>query len=485
MSHPIGNPLQAPDEAAASPALPAALPEDLPVVPLERFLQRSDAPGAPMVFRVLLRFDGTYRRDLLTQAFDIAIRRQPLLISRLTNRGNGLVWHPADQVPVLSWETPESPETDLSRMGIAPLDLSFRPGVRARVFEVDQGITILLDINHLCCDGQGARQLLGEWFGVYDQLLTGSPVKLVTLKPQELLNRAQYRQPTPPIGLFEGLRNFWLTIRGRTVHVPARTSTQVHDWTTDHLREVVLSVEETKRLRKQLKQARCSVNDIGLTSSFLAFAEIFPELCHRDFITILNPTDLRWPSDLKTPACNRVGVTFIRRRRRDWNSGMHLLQTIHAQLKYVKKRYVGAEFLRGLAMTESSAGLQGWLERRGYFRPTLQFTCLGDTTRAMHYRYPMVDGVINFQGARLQRISGFMQTGTYLPISLAACETNQRLALTVHGRNAFVSAEQTERLLNLMVQQMMQLGELMASEPSPPQAPDEQESATDEPGELP
>lgn len=429
--------------------------EELPLAPIERFLLRNDAPQHPMVFRVLLRFDGPVQAEKLTTAFQLAISRQPLLTSLIVGADHQAAWKSANCVPELRWQPVGFSPDEIAQVPIEYLNLAHSPGVNCRIWPITDGILILLDIHHACSDGQGARQLLGEWFGLYQQLINGEQPRLAALAVDRLNDRAHYRTMNPPIGTWEGLRNLFLTIRGKTVRLPTRfPDSQMPDFLCEH----TLSVEDTANLRQRLKEQEFTINDVGLAASLSAFVECCPEATRRGYITLMHPVDLRWPSDLRTPACNRVGVTFIRRKQKACLDFRNLLCDMRNEMRYIKKRYVGAEFLRGLATADSLPGGTDRIQSWGWFVPSLQFTCLGDTTRALHYRFNQVDGVINFGGLKLERISGFMQLGPFLPISLAACETNQRLSLTARISTRHFNEADARQFLSIFVEKLTRIG---------------------------
>ncbi len=428
----------------------------LPLVPFERFLRKYDSPTTPMVFRVAMRLNGPLKRQLLTEAFQVAIRRQPLLTSRVIVKDEHAVWELNPVLPELQWQENELSQSEIERTPIDWIDLSKAPGLVARIWEIDNGLTILLDIHHACSDGQGARHFIGEWLGLYQQLLEGKSLQLAKMQPDQLLDRGMIRNPTPPIGLGEGLRNLYVTIRGRTIRLPERKGTESLDGRSDHLIERPLSALETASLRQRARAKKYTVNDAAVAASFLAFAKSFPDVLHpRRYLTVLHPVDLRWPSDLRSPACNRVGVSFLRRRVRDLTNPAELLDWVHSEMQYIKRRYVGAEFLRGLALAENKSGIVDLLQRWGYFIPTLQFTGLGNATRAMHYQFPTSDGTLDFGGLKLDRVSGIMQMGPFMPLSLTSCETNRRITLTLRASARYLTADQAERFLDTFVEQIV------------------------------
>lgn len=429
----------------------------LPLTPIERFLLRNDSVAHPMVFRVLLQFDGPVRNDFLQTAFDLSVARQPMLTSMIRGDELDAVWTFADRLPELEWQPEGLAAEEIPHVQVDYCDLRTRPGLRCRVWPIPDGIVILIDIHHACCDGQGARQLIAEWFGIYQQLINGESPRLPTLAYEKLKTRADYRIVNPPIGTFEGLRNLYLTVRGRTTRLP---ETNPNSNQADFLCEQTFNADETAALRGNLKSAGFTINDAGLAASFSTLIECCPTQTRKGHITLMHPVDLRWPSDLRTPACNLVGASFLRRKQKECRNPQRLIETLRDQMQYVKKRYVGAEFLRGLAAADGLPGGPQRIQSWGWFVPTMQFTCLGDTTRALHYRFNQVDGVINFGGMKLDRISGFMQLGGYLPVSLAACETNQKLSLTARISSKHFDESSANHFLKVFVQKMISFGSM-------------------------
>ena len=431
----------------------------LPLVPIERFFLRHDRAKHPMVFRVLLQFEGPVHRELLSTAFQWAIKRQPLLTSTVVGEGRHRSWQRSATLPQLHWQPAGASPGQILQSPIEPISLSGHPGIRGRVWtihtEAGIGLMVLLDLHHACCDGQGARQFLFEWFAAYERLARGEPLTSPPWNTVRLNERGNYRTMTPPIGTWEGLRNLYSTVRGRTARLPERFPETPGK---ELICERVLSTAETSQLRRFTEKRRLRINDVGLSAAFAAFANTFPECARRNWITLLHPVDLRWPSDLRTPACNRVGVAFLRRRESACRDPQQLLRGLQEEMNYIKQRYVGAEFLRGLAAVERAPRIQDWIERRGWFGPTLQYTCLGNTTRLLPRELVQEDRSIHVAGLRLCHISGFMQRGPRLPISLTACETNHRLSLTARICLRTLDTETSLRFFDCFVEKLLQAG---------------------------
>jgi hypothetical protein len=431
----------------------------LPLVPFERYLLSQDSDASPMVFRVLLRFDGPVHRELLEEAYRVAVLRQPLLNCLVSGVDNALCWRPCDVIPSLKWNSPVPDRQPLAQTPIDSIDLRQRPGLDTRVWEVDDGLTILLNVHHCCCDGQGARQFLGEWLGSYEQRVLGGNWNFSAVDFGRLQSRGEYRVPDPPIGAWEGFLNLWRTLRGRTWRLPKNHSVPAGG-EPDIILESPLSGDQTSRIRQHLKQNGWTINDVGLAAAMTSLAEFWPDDSRHGLTTILHPVDLRFPSDLRTPACNRVGITFLRRGPEEIRQRGELLARIHTEMQYIKRRYVGAEFLRGLATANAWPGLVDLIDRQGWFRPTLQFTCLGDTTRSLRYPFRKIDGIVRIAEMKLDRISGFMQLGQHLPLSITACETNRRLSLTFRARPDILNTAEMSQFSGVFIRQLEELSVL-------------------------
>lgn len=434
------------EERDADVSLHAGLPTEVSpggLTIFERFLLELDQPTTPMVFRVLMRFYGRLDSELLSRAYHLAALRQPMFRVQL-DRPNSR-WQTATSSPQLLWPVTTMTEEQIGRESIQCIDLDADIGLRTRAYRLSDGVLIHLEFHHACCDGQGARQFIAEWFSIYDQLSVNGEFSLSDLDAEKLLSRHQYRKPASPVGFWEGMRNLFVTLAGRTARVPLNSS-----HSDDRMvLECPLEIQQTTRLRAALKHQGFTLNDLGLACAFATYFQMFPDVCRRQKITVLNPVDLRYPSDLKVPACNRVGMAFLRRKLTKAESFPRLLASLRDQMQYVKRKYVGAEFLHGLAAVGNSKLLWRWMHQNEWFTPSLQFTCLGDTTRAIRYKFREVDGLIEVGELKLDRISGFAPVGPGIPISISACETNHRIAMTFQTHSRYLDQSQLQAFADI------------------------------------
>jgi hypothetical protein len=430
--------------------------QSLPLTPFERFIYDSEDSLSPMTFRVLMKFRGSVNRDLLALSYQKAVARHALLNRVIDDSSGTAVWKvsPAPRPP-LQWRSQEA--VDESPLhGLSPTILSLRdaPGLHTEILTASNTTVANLNFHHACCDGQAARQLIIDWFHLYDRLVKAESPDLSVLDPERLNLRGiiRARPGIYPVGFKEGLRNFYATVSGRTVRLPnrkIRADSIVPG--AAHLCERILSEDQTAVLRQHLKQDGVSINDLGIAVAMLAVATLYPSINSRHQITVLNPVDLRLPSDRFLPAANRTGFTYLRRRPEACRNLRDLLTSVREETTYIKSRYVGAEFIHGLTSASRWPGLLTLIRKTGLFTPTVQFTCLGDCTRGKRHGIQKVDNIVTFGDLKLEHISGFAPVAPGVPFSITACETNSRLSITVGSGQQFASREDGKSLADFIV----------------------------------
>jgi len=445
-------------ETVSQPLVGSIPPSDqsLPLTPFERFIFDSEDSLSPMTFRVLLKFSGTVDRKLLALSYQKAVDRHALLNRVIDDSSGTAVWRasPSPLLP-LQWRSQETLDgTPIHGLSPTMIPLRSTPGLHTEILTASDSTAASVNFHHACCDGQAARQLVIDWFHLYDRLVKAETPDLSVLEPERLNRRGiiRARPGIEPVGFKEGLRNFYATVSGRTVRLPKRkiTSESVIPGGA-HLCERLLSEAQTAGLRQRLKQDGVSINDLGMAATMSAVAALYPSINSRHQITVLNPVDLRMPSDRFLPAANRTGFTYLRRRPRDCQNLSELLTSVRGETTYIKSRYVAAEFIHGLTSASRWPGLMTLIRKTGLFTPTVQFTCLGDCTRGKRHGIRKVDDVVTVGDLKLEYISGFAPVAPGVPFSITACETNSRLSITVGTGQQFASQEEGESLADYVV----------------------------------
>lgn len=414
------------------------------------FIHQSNVTSTPFVFRVRMRFDEQFDPDCARQAFEIATGRHPLL-SAVVFRDHGVLsWKPAPIPPTLRFAASPAETID-------EIDLFNEAGLRAVISPCDSSqpgsprTIVDIDFHHACSDGQGTRAWLADWFIAYTSLHREEPIDLKPLHREKLLERGKLDTPpwAKPIESAEANRNLWTTIRGRTARPPIVSRNAD---SAEILNDIVFSTEETLAVRKALATREQRLNDVALAMTFVTLNDYVRGPAGR-FISVLNPVDIRLPSDLRMPATNRLGLSYLRRRRKQCRSVESLIPDIAEQTRYIKDQYVGAEFIKGLEIVRDRPRLEKFFRTLGWFVPTALFTCLGDTTRGNRVmRHRGESGLIEFGNVTLQSISGFAPLGPGVPLAACACETLDRLTFTVRTNSRWfdhsVSSEITAKFRN-------------------------------------
>ncbi|MFO1001031.1 MAG: hypothetical protein U0936_11865 [Planctomycetaceae bacterium] len=430
----------------------------LPLTPLERFLIRCDTRNSSMVIRVVLRFTGDCQSGILKETLKRAVRRHPLLSCRLSGyrfRPHWVAGKPEEIVTQrLSGSIfaadcgPFEKQIDLRRSGGLQIEIQF----------MDDGVKVIVDAHHAVTDGNGLRQVLTEWLHLYHCEINGLPSRLPDADPHRLEKRDQFPQPATaaPVTLSEAVRNTLVTIRGRTSRwmpgnsLGTKRGVAPHSFCVEH----ILSEAEIEQVQKRLSAWKVSLNELMIAACMSTFAKLAPSGSKGDRVTILNPTDLRLPSDRALPATNRFGFAFLRRIRSECHDPARMLKGIHDEMSYILKGYIGVEFVKGLKSASRIPGGVDFIRRLGLFIPTLQWTCLGDVTRGGKRLMTWKNGSLFSGGLKLESATGFAPFAENVPLSVASCEAGDRIALTVRASTECITPEQTSEFLRTLVCQI-------------------------------
>ncbi len=436
-----------PDESAAAthgrtPFAP------LPLTPLEAFLHQCDTPKSAMVIRVILRFSGECQLEPCVETMQRAIRRHPLLCSRLRKIDGKLCWVPGEPEPTtVSTQRGSIFELECGLMS-KTIDLTQSAGLHTSITVMDDGIRVMLDAHHAATDGNGIRQVVTDWLTMYHGEVSGTQAKLTEYAPERLGTRDQFPQTKSvgPISLKDAIRNFLVTIRGKTARwVPLSPPPHLTSAAAcSHCVEVILSDDQEKKVLERLAAWKVHINDMVMVCGMSVFARLATPGAMSHRVTVLNPVELRRPSDRDLPAVNRFGFAFMRRKRSECLDPASILRGIQGEMQYVRSNFIGVEFIKGLATASKIPGGIGFFRSLKLFIPSFQATCLGDVTRGLRRTLPWQDGFPVAGRLRWEASTGFAPPADPVPVSISTCETNQRIALAIRTSPHFLTMEQTK-----------------------------------------
>lgn len=442
-------------EATELPADQQLVIGPLPLTPLELFLLQCATPRSPMVIRVVLRLTGECQPDLYVQTLQRAIERHPMLSCRLQKINRQWCWVPGAPEPiVLSRRAGAVFELECGT-GNKFIDLTQSAGLHASIVVLDDGVKVFLDVHHAVADGNGMRQVVTEWLHLYHCEVTGTPSKLPVIDPDRLAKRHVFPQPASiaPISLKQSLINIWATIRGRTSRwaVARQRNGQPPDATSSHCVEIILSDAQGDQLRERTAAWNVKLNDLVMVCSMSTFAQLAPSGRMHHNVTVLNPIDLRMPSDRALSAANRFGIAIMRRSRAECLNPLAILRGIHDEMTWVRSNYIGVEFIKGLVTASKIPGGIDMFRRLGFFIPSLQWTCLGDVSRGGKRLLPWKEGMPISGNLQLATTTGFAPCAEDVPVSIATCETSRKITLTVRSSPRFLSMDETQKFAETLV----------------------------------
>ncbi|MBC7966697.1 MAG: hypothetical protein H7Z17_12335 [Fuerstia sp.] len=427
----------------------------LPLTPLEQFLLQCATPRSPMVIRVVLRLTGECQTNLYVETLQRAIERHPMLSCRLQKINRQWCWVPSTPEPIVISRRSGSVFELESGSVTKSIDLTQSAGLHTSIVVQDDGVKVVMDVHHAVTDGNGMRQVVTDWFHLYHCAVTGSPLKLPVVDPDRLAKRHLFPQPASiaPISLKQSLINIWATIRGRTSRwaVAERSAGQQLDVKASHCVEIILSDAQGDQLRERMAAWNVKLNDLVMVCSMGTYAKLAPPGSNQHRVTVLNPIDLRMPSDRSLPATNRFGIAFMRRPRAECLNPVAILRGIHDEMTYVRSNYIGVEFVKGLVTASKMPGGIDLFRRLGFFIPSMQWTCLGDVSRGGKRLIPWKDGMPISGNLQLATATGFAPCADNVPLSIATCEANRKITLTVRSSPRFLTMADTERFAETLV----------------------------------
>lgn len=429
------------------------------LTPVERFVLRSDDGQGAMVFGIEADFDGAIDPERFRKCFFHILRSQPMLQCIAVQTDSGMQWQDVSAEGtfehIVCDRLPEHRE-------LAAIDLSQRPGVLMQLLSASDGHSRMrMFYHHGAIDGQGSITFTTQVTRCYANHLEEDFDSPLVGRTDRIAKRYQYSPPKgeSPVGLWEGLRNLWVTVKGRTARLAPQMDQSlaaqqaVKSQADTVVIERQITGENLQGLYQLTRNHQWALNDlmVGITMKTLARS---PQVDHRGrYLSILNPVDLREWDDRRAPAYNRFGIAYIRRRptsfdgpETDW------MTSIEEQLSYVRKRGVGAEWCKGLALLDMVPGLKRVIDRTGAFHPTASVTCLSNLLLGRRYGLVSDGQRWRLDGAAIYRMSAYAPLPTTLPLAFAMVNTGDKIWLTLRYRCAYLETGEAASMMDLWCQ---------------------------------
>lgn len=431
---------------------PTAALFPLPLTPFERFLFVDDSPDYPKTFHVQLRFGGCLREGPFADALRHAAARHPLLTARVVHHHGRLEWHPG--IATEPWYDFAPTGTPLTAPDQSRHDLAAGVGMRVWARAGEEQSTLLFQFHHVCCDGQGGRQVVNDWCTGYARAIaahTDLP-EWKTHPPSELLRRGAFAPPA---------------LAGKTNSIPIwRRILYAYRFLGQHPRPLApvrtaerpdsspgfpgilshqFSRDETAAIQETARTQGLFLNDVALTLLFqtlVGWNERHGSSSPRDRIRLMIPMQLRESRDRRMPAANRMSFGFVTRTVQQCQDFTALQASIRGETQHMKSVRLGLDFLNGLGLLSTWPRIFDWVVRRPWCLATAVLTNVAEPARRFRRHFPVEDGYPVIGNLLLKEVTAAppLRPRTRAGFSISECAGRLSLCLRADPRTLGESA---------------------------------------------
>ena len=441
------------------------MPFPLPLVPFEKYMLIDDRPTHPMSFFFRLVFSGTCEPRRLDDALRATLRRHPLLSATICDDAPpGFQWsRGTSEDAAVCW----SPSDDSDQ--VTHIDLAHQPGLRVKGRQRTEGLEVLMQFHHACCDAIGALQFLEDWLTAYAAPPgdLGGENGYRLLNEELLIERARFglrrsdmfsiarqqvvglwgvgqfltRRPVPLLPVSDESRNAALP--------PDFPASKVHHF----------SAAETKNLLASARAAGATLNDLLVRDLFLALGQFRADrrLARRaEWFRIPTPINLSTRPDRNLPATNVVGMVFLDRRPVDFSDPVELLTGLARQMSEIKAKRLGLIFPLSVRI---ACALPGAIPRmrRAAANPTCHGTAVLSNLGRTVFGAPLptCDRKVLAGQMVLERIEFLPPVRPQTFAAFGAITYADRLHVALHFDSRSLSSADAQELLGRFVSKML------------------------------
>lgn len=435
----------------------------LRVSPFEAFFLADESASHPMMFFMQMELQGVLDRESFDRALEWASWRHPLLRAKLVKRGayDGQWTLDADWTIACHWLSEEGPV--LSHEALR-FDLTRECGLRVWGRYQDGKTTITFQFHHACCDGIGAGMFIDDLLTAYDGLCgDGSratktrALEYAQLDQRRFVRSAELRTAMANAGrsvLLWWNRYLW---RQATPLPAAREASERTAFSAPGFVVHSFGVDDTNRLREASRNRGVTLNTLMLRDFFRCLARWSTAETGKPprRLAILVPVDLRERSDVRLPACNRLGYAFADWRLRHGETDDQLLAALEAQSTRALQRQQAMVLLQGLAVARR-IGTMSWLTNPRTCLATAVFSNLGDRSRRFAAKLPRHEDRVMAGNVVVERVLGAppLRPGTCAGMTVGIY--SRQLTICFRADPLHFDSSDMRRMLAEYVQQLTQ-----------------------------
>jgi hypothetical protein len=438
----------------------------LPLCPIEQFFFFDNQPATPKVFVVNSHFLGKLSRSDFEFATKVIIERHPLLRSVVASGREGLEWQLAPISPrQIVWS--ESYSAALAEAHES-VELTQELGFRVFGWTDGEQSRVLMQYHHAVADGMAAKGVLAEWLAAYSISYGSSdPQILERLCYRSLRLRGQFKfdasaqQPAEasiPLTMRGRLQAAWEFFRSQPVPMRPcldysinKNSRMVAPITA----EATLPPEIFTSAERRAKQDGFTINDVAtalVLQTIARWNRSHGEVGRDRLYRVLIPVNLRDRHYRQMPAANRLSFVFLGRPTSLCLNFKPLLETVRAEMKYIRDHNCQLDFVRILPTVTRYPSLINACLRLPVCFSTAVLTNLGDPMRGFRRSFPQANGHMLCGNLQFLFMGGAppLRVGTHWAIGIT--QTGDAMRISSNSDATAIGSGSNGQLLNLLTE---------------------------------
>ena len=439
----------------------------------EKYMLNDDGAEYPMTFVVQFIFSGKIQRDALDSAYQLALKRHPLLraVVQPAKRKSDC-WVAYKGTQEISWGRIDE---QLEFQAGQAIDLRQEPGVRLWVRQNDERAVLTGQFHHSTCDGIGSYQFLGDLLWFYARAVGAEGLEeLPELDPMALRNRGIASYDPDKFRLPNGkFRNEWgefFKLSFARVESIRSAKTPEHDSVTfPGIQSHAFSKSEYKQVRLAAQSVGQTTNEAILTALFEAVHQWNCDRIgrtHQQPLCVMVPMDLRENRVQPSSAMNCVTYALLRRSSEDLEHQQEFAETLAQEMTHLKQARHTTSLMNLIAASSKLPRVfTSFLLKRNRCLASAVLSNTGDPTRSFLADLPKERGVTKAGNLILEDIVGVppMRRNTNVTMSIFTYRRSLKICLRCSPK--LFSDQDAGDLLKLLVDKLWE-----RVESSPPQA---------------
>ena len=453
----------------------------LPLSDFEYYMLVDDRPSHPMVFVMAAQLSGVFQQPALQEALDELVQCHPFLSCCVTEiPGRGWCWTPlatlataATSVRRLDWIDGDEASVAEFVPQVRSIDLTSEAGLQIVVRASPTQARLILYIHHVCCDGIGGLQILGELLARYGQKTAAPDAKrpvFEATRKELLLERENYdagdataerqkKSLRKTVGKISRL-----LLRKPVTLAPSAFSAPLpfaaESGSAPAILEAVISKASHRKLRAVAAAHDVSINDLFI-GQFLLHIRRWNSRTQPDngknWIRLSIPVSMRTRVHEHMPVANVVSYAFVTRRQHECDDMDALLKSIHRQtgdvvfnregIVCLKIFKVLRKFPRGMKMF---LGLKSCLS-------TAVLANIGDIRRRFTGRFPLDNGKWIAGNVLVERLTGVAPVRPNTRAAVSVGEYAGELSISLRTDAAMIDVADSQRFLQEFVEALERL----------------------------